>query len=101
MVKSVADAKSSTQRCAGEDNASKSAASRRGSAEVGAAVYVQGLARHKACVVRGQKNRRACDFLGTSHPPERNRLRRLGELRLAAAIARLGGIGQTGCDRIH
>src|SRR5260370_4035787 len=76
-------------------------APRPNSTEVGAAVYMQGLAGHKAGVVRGQKNRGVRNFLRAGHAPERSRLRRLGELSLTAAIARLGGVGQSRRDRIN
>ena len=61
---------------------------------------MQGLTGDEPGILRCQKHRGASDFARLRHAAERDRARHLGNFHLAAAIARLGGIGEPGCDRI-
>jgi len=57
---------------------------------------MQGLAGDEACVFRCQKHRRLGNLIWLRHPAERDRAGHLDDFRLAAAIARLGSIGEPG-----
>src|SRR5579863_8687882 len=64
------------------------------------AVDVHALAGDEAGVVRGEKHRGASDLLGLGDAPKRDRAPGRGDLVFAAAIARLGGVGEAGRDRV-
>ena len=77
-----------------------SSAAHRTSRQIGAPVYVQGLTGDKPCILGCQKHRRSGDLVRLRHPAKRDRASHLVEFRLAAAIARLGSIGEPGRDRV-
>ncbi len=66
------------------------------SAEITPAVDVQALAGDEAGVVGGEKDRGAGDLFRLGDAPERERAAGGGDLFFAAAIARLGGVGEAG-----
>jgi hypothetical protein len=77
-----------------------SSAAHRTSCQIGAPVYVQGLTGDKPCILGCQKHRRSGDLVRLRHPAKRDRAFHLVEFRLAAAIARLGSIGEPGRYRV-
>ena len=67
--------------------------------KIRAPIDVQRLAGNEPGILGRQKQSRASDLVWLRHATERDRAGRLGDLRLATAIARLGCIGEPGRDR--